>query len=230
MIHIYILQLETNKFFVGITDNIIFNITHFDRNSSSFTKKYKPLFLLEFKEKMEHIDIDITVKKYMNKYGIDSVRGGSYLDLELSIEQKNILQGELWTINNKCYKCGGNHLFKECNSIKKIDKKDNYIFMNTKNNKTPVIIQNYIWFWSCCICNKNSVGAKKCSDFNFAITSPTYLDNNGEIKKIAVCDICIDKFTLFDFANPKKLIDLDNKEYDIKGFEKGQYQELLNCV
>ena len=90
MIHIYILQLETNKFFVGKTDNIIFNITHFDRNSNSFTKKYKPLFLLEFKEKMEFIDIDITVKKYMNKYGIDSVRGGSYLDLELSIEQKNI--------------------------------------------------------------------------------------------------------------------------------------------
>ena len=55
-----------------------------------FTKKYKPLFLLEFKEKMEFIDIDITVKKYMFKYGIDNVCGGSYLDLELSIEQKNI--------------------------------------------------------------------------------------------------------------------------------------------
>ena len=39
MIHIYILQLETNKFFVGKTDNIIFNITHFDRNSNSFYKK-----------------------------------------------------------------------------------------------------------------------------------------------------------------------------------------------
>ena len=45
MIHIYILQLESNKFFVGKTDNIIFNITHFDRNSSSFTKKYKPFFI-----------------------------------------------------------------------------------------------------------------------------------------------------------------------------------------
>ena len=63
-------------------------------------------FLYEFKEKMELIDIDITVKKYMFKYGIDNVRGGSYLDLELSNEQKNILQSELWTLNNKCYKCG----------------------------------------------------------------------------------------------------------------------------
>ena len=33
--------------------------------------------------------------------------------------------------------------------------------MNTKNNKTPVIIQNYIWFWSCCICNKKCCRNKK---------------------------------------------------------------------
>lgn len=230
MIHIYVLELESNKFFIGKTDNIVFNITHFDRNSSSFTKKNKPLILYEFKEKCDFIDIDTTVKKYMFKYGIENVRGGSYLDLELSMEQKNILQSELWTIDNKCYKCGEEHLFKECNSIGKIDKKNNYIFMNTKNNKRPVIIQNYIWSWSCCICNKNAVGRQKCSDFNFAITTPTYLDSNGEIKKIAVCDICINKFSLLDFNNPKKLIDSDNKEYDIKGFEMGQYQELLNCM
>jgi len=228
MIHIYVLELESNNFFVGKTDNIIFNITQFDRNSSSFTKKYKPLILYEFKEKCDFIDIDTTVKIYMNKYGIENVRGGSYLDLELSNEQKKILQGELWTIDNKCYKCGEEHLFKECNFIEKIDKKDNYIFMNTKNNKKQVIIQNYVWFWSCCICNKNAVGTKKSSYFNFAITSPTYLDNNGEINKIALCDLCVDKFNLLDFNNSKKLIDSDNKEYDMRGLEIGQYKELLN--
>jgi len=228
MIHIYVLELESNKFFIGKTDTIVFNITHFDRNSNSFTKRYKPLILYEFNENSEFIGIDITVKKYMYKYGINNVRGGSYLDLELSTEQKNILQSELWTLDNKCYKCGKNHLFKECDFIQKIDKKDNYIFINTINNTNPVIINNYIWFWSCCICNKNAVGQGKCSEFNFAITTPTYLDNNGEIKKIALCDKCINKFSLIDFNNPKKLIDLNNKEYTIKGLEMGQYQELLN--
>ena len=42
--------------------------------------------------------------------------------------------------------------------------------------------------------------------------------------------MCIDKFNLGDFNNSKKLIDSDNKEYDLKGFEMGQYQELLNCI
>lgn len=102
------------------------------------------------------------------------------------------------------------------------------IEINKEFIRDPVIIQNYVWFWGCSICAENAVGRIKCSNFYFAITSPTYLDNNGNIKKIGLCEVCINKFNLDSFDNSKILIDKDKKEYEIKGLENGQYSEELN--
>ena len=101
------------------------------------------------------------------------------------------------------------------------------IEINKKQTRNPVIIQNYVWFWGCNICAENAVGRKKCSNFYFAITNPTYLDNDGNIKKIGLCEVCINKFNL-DYFNSKILIDKDKKKYEIKGLENGQYSEKIN--
>ena len=38
---------------------------------------------------------DNLVKEYMSKYGIDNVRGGSYVTMDLSDEERRYLQDEL---------------------------------------------------------------------------------------------------------------------------------------
>ena len=223
MVHIIILQLENDCYFIYKTEDILFNINKYNNNYNIFTIKHKPIRLYEFKENCNIYELDLTVKIYMNKFGINNVRGGSYSELELSIEQINILKKELELINNNDLNnndLNNNHL--NNNLINNVYN-NNIIFINDKILKKPVILHNYIWYWECSICNKNAVGTIKCSNFNFVITSPTYLDNNKNIKKIAICDICLKIFKLDDFNNPKILINSFNNKYKIKGFEQGQY-------
>ena len=218
MIHIVILELENNCFFIGKTNDLLFNINKYNRNFNDFTIKNKPIKIHEFKENCNIYELDITVKIYMNKYGINNVRGGSYCDLILSKEQISILEKELKIINTD--QLDRNLINNNLNN----DETRNIIFINNSLLKKPVITNNYIWYWGCSICNKNAVGTIKCSNFNFAITLPTYLDKNNNIDKIAICDICLKKFKLDDFNNPKVLIDSNNNnKYLIKGVENGQY-------
>lgn len=94
--NIYVIKLENEKYFVYCTDtekeeNIILEcILIFE-----FVQKYKPISIIETIWSIDLFDIDKTVKKYMIKYGIDNVRGGSYKKEFLSCEQNDILQVEL---------------------------------------------------------------------------------------------------------------------------------------
>ena len=69
---------------------------------------------------------------------------------------------------------------------------------------------------------------KKCSNFYFAITSPTYFDENGNIKKIGLCELCVNEYKLDSFNKVNILVDADKKKYELKGLENGQYSENLN--
>ena len=54
----------------------------------------------------------------MNIYGIDNVRGGSYVKETLNIFDKISLKKELWGANDLCLRCGSNsHFIKNCNAI-----------------------------------------------------------------------------------------------------------------
>ena len=41
----------------------------------------------------------------MNLYGIDTVRGGSYVSIKLPYYQKQALKKEICTLNNLCFRC-----------------------------------------------------------------------------------------------------------------------------
>jgi len=120
MLYIYILQLESNKFYIGKTNNPKNRLLqHFDLNASAWTTKYKPIKVIEIIDDCDDYDEDKYVLKYMNKYGIENVRGGSYSSIILSNVNKTQIIRQLRTINNQCYQCGSiEHFIKDCNKKK----------------------------------------------------------------------------------------------------------------
>tara|TARA_B100001564_G_scaffold341926_1_gene337112 strand:- start:1662 stop:2663 length:1002 start_codon:yes stop_codon:yes gene_type:complete len=122
MVFIYVLQLKENKWYIGKTETSKFRIdTHFDSAGSEFTKKYPPEEIYQIIPECDKYDEDKYVKKYMDKYGIDNVRGGTYCRLELTSNEKEVIQKELWGANDLCFLCGGDHFVKDCPNNKQVE-------------------------------------------------------------------------------------------------------------
>ena len=123
MVCIYILQLEESKYYVGKTSNPAFRIeNHFNSNGSAWTKKYKPMSVLEIIPNCDDFDEDKYTLKYMEKYGINNVRGGTFCEIKLSDNNIITLNQMINTINDRCYICGKqDHFANECknNTLKK---------------------------------------------------------------------------------------------------------------
>ena len=106
MVYIYILELEQHKYYVGKTNNPEFRIeSHFDSNGSSWTKKYKPIKLIELINNCDDYDEDKYTRVYMDRYGIDNVRGGSFCKIILSASEKSIINNMKIATNDLCFTC-----------------------------------------------------------------------------------------------------------------------------
>jgi predicted GIY-YIG superfamily endonuclease len=121
MCFIYILELEEEKYYVGKTNNPHFRLeSHFNSNGSLWTKKYKPIRVLELKPNCDDYDEDKITRKYMDKYGINNVRGGSFVSMKLIKSTIDTLNQMSNGTNDKCFICGkGGHFAKDCYSKKK---------------------------------------------------------------------------------------------------------------
>lgn len=105
MTFIYVLQLKQNKFYVGKTENPEDRLKkHKSGNGSAWTKKYKPTKTIELFEGDKY-DEDKYVLKYMDKYGINNVRGGSYSKVNLTKVQLASLEHIRKATNDRCFKC-----------------------------------------------------------------------------------------------------------------------------
>ncbi len=98
---LYVLKLTSNKYYVGITSKtpeIRFKEHSQGFNAAAWTRKYKPVSIHYQKDlgrilesKAESYENKV-VRRYINKYGIENVRGG---DIRLS-EDLVIRSGRWW--------------------------------------------------------------------------------------------------------------------------------------
>lgn len=113
--NIYVLRLINSKYYVGKSINIEKRFqVHLSGAGSFWTKIHKPIEIEKIILNASPYDEDRYTKEYMGIYGIDNVRGGSYVTKELDKNQIALLQKEIWGAQNLCFKCGGNHFVKDC--------------------------------------------------------------------------------------------------------------------
>jgi len=120
MVFIYILNLAQNKFYVGKTDKPKFRLdSHFKNGGCAWTKKYKPIQILGLFPDCDDFDEDKYTLKYMSKYGVDNVRGGSFCQTTLSKENINTIERMISSSNDCCHFCGEKgHFIGRCSNKK----------------------------------------------------------------------------------------------------------------
>ncbi len=105
--NIYILRLAGNRFYVGRSQAVERRYQeHVDGDACAWTRLYPPEALERTIENMSAFDEDRITKELMAIHGIDSVRGGSYVQVELSSDQRRSLQTEIWMAQGRCTGCG----------------------------------------------------------------------------------------------------------------------------
>jgi hypothetical protein len=122
-VSIYILELEGDKYYVGRSKKktekgVQSRIKqHYDggQMAAAWCKKYPPISTVDIKYDMDKWDENKWTKIYMEKYGIENVRGGDYVRIKLPKKDIEFLEKEINGSNDLCHKCGqSGHFIRFC--------------------------------------------------------------------------------------------------------------------
>lgn len=143
---VYVLKLENDKYYVGRTTKPVterFN-EHLSGQGSAWTALHKPIRIIENIEYADDFDEDKYTKKYMSLYGINNVRGASYVSVELSEFQIKSLEQELCSSQNKCFKCHEpGHYANQCGKSTQNEQQIKN-FIETTSGIIAEIVDNYM--------------------------------------------------------------------------------------
>ena len=113
MNYIYILKLTNNKYYIGKTQTVKNTIdNHFSGLECEYTKIYRPQLVISIEiEILPQIDIIKTIKRYINRFGMDNIYSdvkydkSSIINTPLSSQQnKKVFKNTVLSINEKrCY-------------------------------------------------------------------------------------------------------------------------------
>ena len=93
MVYVFVLLLENMHFYVGTTNHHNFKLEHINvMKQPDWIKMHKPVQVYNIIPNCTPEDADKYTLKYMKKYGIFKVRGGSYSSHYLTEETKNKLK------------------------------------------------------------------------------------------------------------------------------------------
>ena len=193
MTNIYIIKLEDNKYYIGKTNNLERRKQeHIDGNASAWTNKYKPISIEKIIPNASPFDEDKYTKEYMAKFGIDNVRGGSYVQINLNAAQIESLNREIKGATDACHNCGEiGHYIKYCSKKQFLptfkDNSKNFILANTKEKtiERTLLTKNNIEY-ECEYCDRTFTTAFGCG-----VHEKSCKKNNIEYE----CEYCDRTFT-----------------------------------
>ena len=147
--YIYILELEKGKYYVGKSNQLKNRITdHFGSYGSAWTEKYKPVKVIETINNCDKFDEDKYTLKYMEKYGVHNVRGGSFCEFKLDNDNLKTINKMLDGASDKCYNCGEKgHFAKQCENEYDSEYENEYDSDYYTDSSEEEI-------WCCSYCNK----------------------------------------------------------------------------
>jgi hypothetical protein len=162
---IYILELKDACYYIGK-----FSIQQLKNGiGPSWTKLHPPIRVInQYFNYDDELDEDSLIHQYMEKYGIDKVRGGSYISIELSEYQKRNLENRF-------------------NKVDKNDNKNNY-FIDIESGFKTVIYNNKPFNTS----NNTEVEYSTNKSTNVCMYCEMKLANEEMLKKHE--ELCIDSY------------------------------------
>lgn len=165
MLNVYALKLKSHKFYIGSTKKSVHERfeEHTTGIGSEWTNLYQPLAILEILENADRFDEDKLTKKYMNLYGIDNVRGGSYTAINLPDFQLKALEMELSTSKNRCFKClQVGHYANNCAKLISHKSTNHNYPVNSYHRKQGYQINNYYSNNQCWRCGRSGHWSDEC--------------------------------------------------------------------
>ena len=123
MVYIYVIKCENDKYYVGKTTKLVSRIgDHFKNSGSQWTKRHKPVTIMNIYRDCDDYDEDKYTIKLMDKYGIDNVRGGSFAKINLTKNEMLCINRMIMHANDLCFKCGqGGHFIRNCRNNTIVD-------------------------------------------------------------------------------------------------------------
>ncbi len=115
--NLYILRLKQGKYYIGTTNKDVTDRLqeHMSGRGSAWTKKYKVLKLEKTIDNCDKYDEDKWTKIYMDRHGIENVRGGSYCEMTLKSESISCISREVNHANDRCLYCNKKgHFIRDC--------------------------------------------------------------------------------------------------------------------
>lgn len=113
MVNVYVLKLACGKYYVGKTNlDVSARFQQHLRNyGSEWTSKYQPIKIEKVIKNADSFDEDKYTLMYMEKYGVENVRGGPYCRVKLSHDERGAIEHRISSVKDACYMCGGSGHF-----------------------------------------------------------------------------------------------------------------------